>query len=581
MQFKKFVLATVAIPGLLMTSCIDDKYDLSDIDTNVRVDVNNLTVPVNIDEITLKSVFDIEEGDRIQVVNGEYAVIEDGTFTSDGLKVDAFVIPAPSIPSSETSLSTGMGGIPVSSLPVSVIELPFSTAPSQFSTDAYEISPSVVAIESVKVDCNMTISISIAELAGKVKSLSVRGLKMYLPAGLELTSAQGSYDPETGMFTSDEIVSTGNKLAIVMSVTGIDYDKSNLKYEYGEDSRKLSINDKMSIQSATLVMKASDFVQGATVPADLTIKTEYNMGQISVNSFTGKMKYSIEGTEITDINLDDIPDVLAQAGTDVKLNNPQIYLSVNNPLENYGMKATTGLTITSYRDGDRSNEFSLDAPGYFTVPGLPGHGVYNFYMSPKAVQQTLEGYDGAQHVGFSALQNVLSGDGLPKRLGIVLDNPSLPEQHVENFLLGHDYGSVEGHYTFYAPVELGDGSVIFYSDKIDGWSDDDLDNVTINTLIVKATVSTDIPISVDFTGYPVDAEGKQIGNVTITGAKINPNADKQQLEIRVDGVVRGLDGIYFEAVARSADGAGALRPGMTINVSDIRATVNGYFEKEL
>ena len=545
------------------------------------MDVNNLTIPVNIDGITLKSVFDIKEGDRVQVVNGEYAVIEDGTFTSDGLIVDAFVIPSPSIPSSETTISTGMGGMPVGSLPVSVIELPFSTEPSQFSSDAYEISPSVVEIESVSVDCEMTISISIAELAGKVKSLSVRGLKMCLPAGLNLTSAQGVYDPETGIFSSDEIVSTGNKLAIKMSVTGIDYDKSNLKYEYGEDSRRLSIDDKMSIQSATLVMKASDFVQGATVPDNLTIKTDYNMGQINVNSFTGKMKYSIEGTEITDINLDDLPGVLAQAGTDVKLNNPQIYLSVNNPLENYGMKATTGLTITSYRDGDSSSAFSLDAPGYFTVPGQPGHGVYNFYMSPKTVQKTLDGYEGAEHVGFSALQNVLSGDGLPKRLGIVLDNPSLPEQHVKDFLLGHDYGSVQGHYTFYAPVELGNGSVIFYSDKLDGWGGEDLDDLTISTLVVTATVSTDIPISVDFTGYPVDADGNRIGNVTITGAKINANANKQQLEIKVEGVVKGLDGIYFEAVAKAADNAGALSPGMTISVSDIRATVNGYYEKEL
>ena len=36
-------LVALSLPAL--TGCIDDKYDLSDVDTTVRVNVDNLTVP--------------------------------------------------------------------------------------------------------------------------------------------------------------------------------------------------------------------------------------------------------------------------------------------------------------------------------------------------------------------------------------------------------------------------------------------------------------------------------------------------------------------------------------------------------
>lgn len=71
-----------------MSSCIDNDYDLSDIDSTVRVDVNDLVLPVNLDDITLKSIFNIKEGDRVQIVDGQYAFIEDGSFTSDEIKIN-------------------------------------------------------------------------------------------------------------------------------------------------------------------------------------------------------------------------------------------------------------------------------------------------------------------------------------------------------------------------------------------------------------------------------------------------------------------------------------------------------------
>ena len=87
-----------------LTGCIDNNYDLSDIDTTVKVSVNSLTLPVNIDEIFLSSIIDTEEGDKIQIIDNQYAILEDGTFGSDPINIEQFSIAAPEINPSITEI---------------------------------------------------------------------------------------------------------------------------------------------------------------------------------------------------------------------------------------------------------------------------------------------------------------------------------------------------------------------------------------------------------------------------------------------------------------------------------------------
>ncbi|MDE5657722.1 MAG: hypothetical protein K2I25_01540 [Muribaculaceae bacterium] len=44
--------AFAALTTVALTGCVDDKYDLSDIDTTAGIKVNDLVVPVNIDAVT-------------------------------------------------------------------------------------------------------------------------------------------------------------------------------------------------------------------------------------------------------------------------------------------------------------------------------------------------------------------------------------------------------------------------------------------------------------------------------------------------------------------------------------------------
>ena len=71
MKFYPYLqLGVSLIASLSLTSCIDDSYDLSDIDTTVKVQVNDLTVPVNIDAITMKSILNLKEDGIVREVDG-------------------------------------------------------------------------------------------------------------------------------------------------------------------------------------------------------------------------------------------------------------------------------------------------------------------------------------------------------------------------------------------------------------------------------------------------------------------------------------------------------------------------------
>ena len=50
------------------TSCVDNAYDLSDIDTTARLQVKELVVPMNIDKATLDQVLDLDDDSEVKKI---------------------------------------------------------------------------------------------------------------------------------------------------------------------------------------------------------------------------------------------------------------------------------------------------------------------------------------------------------------------------------------------------------------------------------------------------------------------------------------------------------------------------------
>ena len=74
-----FVFLLSLLLALSLITCVDSRYDLSDIDSTSAIKVKDLVFPISIDAITLESIVDIDDHNQIKVINGEYAFMDEGS----------------------------------------------------------------------------------------------------------------------------------------------------------------------------------------------------------------------------------------------------------------------------------------------------------------------------------------------------------------------------------------------------------------------------------------------------------------------------------------------------------------------
>ena len=578
---KHFLLLSAGvIAASALTGCVDDKYDLSDIDTTVKVEVNDLTVPVNIDPITMKTIFDINEDDpdaTVKELDGVYAIVRSGSFSSNEIKFQPIHLSSSVSASSTTQISTGYSG----EVPGGIdIALPFTTEDVSVSYSSSDIPYEVADITRLGANFSINYTLSFNELIGHLTRLSVQNVEVDFPKGLTGTMNIGTYDAEAGKVRIPHADLTSPVLRLSLTCTALDFDKIGGTFNAATHTADIQAN--IQIVSGELCFNSSDF--DGHMPSTINLHAEGGLTDIDVTTFSGRVNYNIDGVNINPVNLDDLPDVLRQKDTRITLTNPQIYLHIENPLSPYKLTAQTGITINSVFTDDNGNVTSttthaLAAPGYFEINDAAQS---NYCLSPLGATNVPEGFSPATPVSFKSLTTVLDGAGLPASLDITLDDPKVDNKPVENLPIGSNLGIVDGKYEFIAPLSFGEGSQIVYTDTETGWGSDDLDAITIETLAVTTKISSQLPFSVNFTGYPIDADGNRINNVSIEGAEVPANCSDHEITIRITGEIRRLDGIEFTAKGFVPGTMNSpVTPDMSITCKDIHATVSGYYEKEL
>ena len=607
---KKYLPLFVTAATLCLSSCTNNDYDLSDIDTTVGVNVKELTIPLNLDVITLDAMLDMDENSQIKKQeNGEYAVVESGTFHSSTIKVPGFTAAAPSITPIEDELhmSNSFGGIIVMSTRAASGQLLVSYDLSDKSTDihyeANDVDASIVSIERVGVnDLQMTIRMSFNGLQSVVDEIQLENVVMQFIPGLTASLNVGSYDPETGKIQINEAATTNHAFTFQLTVSALD------------KSAGIQLNDGCFTMDA--ILKATDgkicIYDSNVLPAyrnnDGTVDLEAfcealpatvkyvcapKMSNIEIQNFSGQIQYDIDGINIDPIDLSDIPEVLNQTGTDIRLANPQIYFESTNPLHTYGLYAMANLRLTSYQ-GSVVKDYTLDNPEGIRL----GAANNQYCISPKKPDTYYKGqiedgagkidvdFSAASHEAFSTLGNVLSGEKIPESVGIEVVNPNIPVQSVNNFQLNTNIEPVDGKWVFYAPLQLTSESRIKYVTTMDGWNDDELDALIISKITVLAECATDLPLKADFYAYPLDVNGNKIchPNGSPIVAKVNKQLYEnmsEPIEISVEGDIRHLDGIQLEATLLGTDGNSPLKPTQTIQLKNMKIKVSGSYEKEL
>lgn len=578
-------LSCIAITAFLLSSCIDDGYDLSDVDTNVSVNVKDLIIPVNLDEITLKSVISLEEDDAIKEVNGQYAVVLKGDISSSEVKIDPFTIKKPRIEtvsgeafvgnlSVEYPANTTGAQIPADEMLIDFTILE-EDATTHMKFEADGVDTSIERIEKVGMNTELTIALDFKGLEAFVDNFYMENLVLTLPKQLQVSVSDGGvYDPETGRVTFSKPLLSDSP----------DRKRLNLSIRnfYAEKAGAVLKDQMFSFESdckakGSIAIYGKNLKPNANVGALLNLrKLDYNYGlafagDIPVEDFSGNIDYSVDDLEVAPITIDQLPDVLNQAGTTIGLTNPQIYLKVENPLADSKVypKVQMQMIPNSASEETFAVAFSVDQPNntYCLSPFNPD----SYFKDEES------DYSGAAHVPFSNLGHLLYGDGIPTEIGINVE--ALAKQYVDGFKLG-DYGTMGGEYTFFAPLQLENGSLVAYTDTIDGWNDEDVDAITIQSLKLTAQVVKDIPYALNIDIWPIDKDGKRMDDVKGTASLSKEVGSQLPLEMELVGNITHLDGIILKATVEAADSQ-VLAPSMKLQVTDVRVKATGSYEKEL
>ena len=100
----------------------------------------------------------------------------------------------------------------------------------------------------------------------------------------------------------------------------------------------------------------------------------------------------------------------------------------------------------------------------------------------------------------------------------------------------------------------------------------------MTTLKLTAHAVNNCPVGLQLTVYPIDTDGNTI-DAKVESNRLEPNSETE-LTIELTGEVRHLDGIRLVAVLEGGTDDTPLSPEQTLTLTDIRARVSGYYEKE-
>lgn len=611
MLFMKFNLIKTGLPLAMLgvlTGCVDNKYDLSDIDTTSRVNVNNLVVPMKLDNIVLNDIIKIDENDpdgeiKIMEVDGKkiYAVSQMGDISSDPIKINGFNAAPPTV--QDATLSLNLMG--TRSQDVTNTYSFDNSTPQAVDIRAENVDESIESITDITMDplhivMHLTTTGLDANTTMKFNKLQINFLK-----GLTIANATpryDSYDPATGVLTFSNLDCPNRDLTINIDATGVNMVQS--KTALAPD-HSLTYHSDVDIKDAEIITVTR--IDGAPAPSTLDFTVATTVGQLIARSFSGHVDYTFTGNglNIEPIDLNDVPDFLGQEDTYMVLANPQIYLQLDNPLASCHAEYSTGLSLTSNRPGEASETYALN-PGC-KVEVSYNHGAvgpYNYVLSPNMPTSPLAEYtQNITHVPYSSLSNVVAGNGLPKTIDINLLNPGM-NCDVKNLELRDTndpdtddtsrpgvYAGVEGKYEFFAPLAFANNgekeTTIIYRKDDTGWGDEDLDKLTIETLELDLAVVNNVPLQATLYVYPLkkgqfeddieyyyDKEGKKICGTALLA--ISSDSQNVTLTITDEDGIKELDGMRFEAVVHAKDGE-TLSPDQTITVSSSKAKVSGYY----
>ena len=525
----------------ITTSCIDNSYDLNkDIDMTISAGGEHLAIPVGYTEkITLDKIIEIEEGDDLQLVDGEYHLLKKGNIDNATTKIKEVTV---------TGTTTIIEATEIAKVTAASADMEFITDIDQVGTievSAHDIDAAIKEIGALKAASPTELIINLGITAGEnmdFDNITFTDLKITFPSILD-------FEPYIGLSNNildlnDLTINKGEEKKISLQVKG---------YKFGNetpDGKKiigntLNINEEVKVEGkATVNVEAGS---SGTINFTPTIKLQ----EMDIQSVTGVIQPIIEPTGST-VNLENLPDFLEDDATELDITNPIFTFIAKNPLEapivlNGTMQGEKngsiieGSTVILGRNGIDQQDIILEKGDNIIALSRLGTG----------------GPEGSKNIKVSNINDLIKK--IPDVVKVDL-NPLVEYATYYTVDLTTSY-AMESNYDIDIPLNFGSNLKIVYDETIDNF-DLDLEDVDIKKAILSINAVNTIPLAMEIKNENVsalDANGNVIKDIdvtvegTITESKDGKAEVSSTLNINLnetaEGAISKLDGLKLKVTA--------------------------------
>lgn len=565
-----FKIGAFVLTACMFASCIDEKYDLDNVDMTIGTQ-GDLTLPTSsTGEIVLKSIMDLEEDDVVQTVNGEFFLKTDGSADVPEISITPISIASPQIDDIDITVlrkdifsartngrvNVDFSGIDIDEILAKIPAISYSYELKHneaYYTIGNSISSSVpkevLSIDSVvfadETTLEVTINVSIGDASAILNKVHLDNLRLNMPVGLHVSNAEfihyaelkenggtpvvveGEINNETGLIvlTKEDadpaVIAPGHEIR-----ARITFDKAvtgeGSCFKFDERAMKVSLTGDFFVNGAFRI-ESKDF------DLDVVKKNEELLKSIIAENsfkqlFPEKVKFLGGASFGQDIDIHSFAgNVKAEVGeiSPIALNDmpdflddPDVCLDLANPA--FFVKVTmtrplpadarTAISLKSMYEDGSSVEKST---GEILIPGGKTEVLF-------CVADHLEGIDVPQeyaslaqdmvHVKVDSLNMLLMR--LPDEIEVDVEDIAMD---IENLSIPYE-NKILVDYMVYTPLEFGPSFKLVYQGTEEGLSEDMEDYCKLDAkgIRIEAVAETNFPLDLTLSLDVQDRKGKSL-----------------------------------------------------------------------
>lgn len=614
-----FGIGCLALASCLLSACVDDKYDVNDMDMTIG-STSDLALPsLSTDSILLKNIMDLGEDDIIKVKDGEFRLVTSGQANMTETEVNEITISKPNIEAVHTNVQLNTNGNPARYRAVAgVPDETFAYTITEQNKAFFEVNETsnVISEDLVDVDAvafkegivlKSTLNLTFSNGGDFIKKIHLQNLSLSTPKDLsfekaELTYTQNGQSKTNQVSISDGLVSISGENDVVVDAGKPVYLALTLDMAEVNGNGISFVNKKIEINSlfkfnGTFAIKSEEFenlsaaqlqqiqdngiasVIPQEVAFDIVSAFSDNISVVRVDAIAQKAV-----SEPEPIVLDNMPNFLKDESVKIVLNNPPFIIEWNNPFPAGSVvnpdaaAVKNNLTIESVK-GDE-----VIARKLATLSGIPsGKSILVLADAPATAEVP------ARYASYN-------------RINVVVENlnellMTIPDKICINFapvtialkdLVPGQYNT-QVDYCVDTPLEFLDGSKLIYEDVEDVEDDmDDASDFDAKAIEIQANVVTNLPMDLTLSVDALDRNGRSLKGGVIDVNDVVVGAHKGDIsETTTQAVVINItprEGHSIRELLQNMakfvyraefEGEGKLYENASIKLTNVKATIKG------